>query len=65
MLSKLLASHCITPYAQREQGKVIGVGVYMYVYIICLWAKKNFNRTLAINSLFQTFVVGLLIKFID
>ena len=49
----------ITPHAQREWGKVIGVGVLIYIYIyICLWTKKNLNRTLATDSPFQTFVVG-------
>ena len=40
-------------------GKVIGVGVCVY---ICLWTKKI---ALAIDSLFQTFAVRLLVKFID
>ena len=39
---------------------MIGVGVHIY---ICLWKKKNLNRTLAIDSPFQTFVVGLLVEF--
>ena len=53
------------PHAQREQGKVIDVGVHIYMlYYICLWTKKNLNRTLAIDSPFQTFAVGLLVKFI-
>ena len=52
-----------TPHAQRERGKVIGVGVHMF---ICLWTKKkNLNRTLAIDSPFQTYAVGLLVEFID
>ena len=46
---------------QREQGKVIGLGVliiYIYIYIyICLWTKKNLNRTLVIDLPFQTFAV--------
>ena len=53
-----------TPHAQRERGKVIGVGcLYIYMFI-CLWTKKM-NRTLAIESPFQTFAVGLLVEFID
>ena len=32
----------ITPHAQREQGKVIGRGVHIYIYI-CLWSKKIFE----------------------
>ena len=42
------------------------VSIYMYVYLyVCLWGKKYLNRTLAIDSLFQTIVVGLLVEFID
>ena len=51
----------ITPHAQRERGKVIGRGVHIY---IC-GRKKNLNRTLEIDSPFQTLTVGLLVKFID
>ena len=39
-----------------------------HIYIImcmCLWTKKNWIHTLAIDSLFQIFVVELLIEFID
>ena len=32
----------ITPHAQRERGKVIGLGVLVYIYI-CLWSKKIFE----------------------
>ena len=35
-----------TPHGQRERGKVIGLGVLIY---LCLWTKKNLNRTLAID----------------
>ena len=48
------------PHAQREQGKVIDVGVHIYMFVD---PKKN--HTLAIDSPFQTFAVGLLVKFID
>ena len=44
-------------------GKVIGVGVHNYVYMVC-GPKKNLNRTLAIDSP-QTYAVGLLVEFID
>ena len=55
----------ITTHVQRERGKVIGVGVHIYIYI-CLWTFFILlNHTLAIDSPFQTFTVGLLIKFID
>ena len=49
------------PHAQRERGKVIGRGVHIY---IC-GQKKDLNRTLEIDSPFQTLTVGLLIEFID
>ena len=59
----------ITPHAQRERGKVIGRGVhiyiYIYIYIYVCGRKKNLNRTLEIDSPFQTMTVGLLVKFID
>ena len=52
----------ITPHAHvRAGGYVIGAGVHIYTY--CLWTKKNLNRTLAIDSPFQTYTVGLLIEF--
>ena len=51
----------ITPHAQRERGKVIGRGVHIY---IC-GRKKYLNRTLEIDSPFQTLTVGLLVEFID
>ena len=53
-----------TPHAQRERGKVIGVGVHIYVYMF-VDQKKNLNRTLVIDSPFQTYAVGLLVEFID
>ena len=55
----------ITLHAQRERGKVIGRGVHIDTYIISLWSKKNLNRTLEIDSPFQTLTVGLLVEFID
>ena len=56
-----------TPHAQRERGKVIGRGVhiYIYIYIYVCGRKKNLNRTLEIDSPFQTLTVGLLVEFID
>ena len=53
----------ITPHAQRERGKVIGRGVHIYIYVC--GRKKNLNRTLEIDSPFQTLTVGLLVEFID
>ena len=53
----------ITPHAQRERGKVIGRGVHIYI-CVC-GQKKNLNRTLEIDSPFQTLAVGLLVEFID
>ena len=52
-----------TPHAQRERGKVIDRGVH--IHILCLWSKKNLNRTLEIDSPFRTLTVGLLVEFID
>ena len=52
----LLGIMIITPHAQRERGKVIG---RMFE------RKKNLNRTLEIDSPFQTFAVGLFVEFID
>ena len=54
-----------TPHAQRERGKVIGRGVHIYIYIYVCGRKKNLNRTLEIDSPFQTLTVGLLVEFID
>ena len=51
----------ITLHAQCERGKVIGVGVHIYV----CGPKKILNRILAIDSPFQTCAVGLLVEFID
>ena len=53
----------VTPHAQREQGKVINRGVHIYIYVC--GRKKNLNRTLEIDSPFQTLTVGLLVEFID
>ena len=46
-------------HAQQEGGKVIGVAVHISMFV----DKKNLNCTLAIDSPFQSFVVGLLIQF--
>ena len=45
---------------------MIGVGVHIYM-CVCMFVDKNnnLNRTLAIDSPFQTFAVGLLIEVID
>ena len=55
----------ITPHAQRERGKVIDRGVHIGIYIYVCSQKKNLNRTLEIDSPFQTLTVGLLVEFID
>ena len=57
--------YIFTPHAQRERGKVIGRGVHIYIYIYVCGRKKNLNRTLEIDSPFQTLTVGLLVEFID
>ena len=61
--SSSLVPIVFTPHAQRERGKVIGCGVHIYIYVC--ERKKNLNRTLEIDSPFQTFSVGLLVEFID
>ena len=53
----------VTLHAQRERGKVISCGVHIYIYVC--GRKKYLNRTLEIDSPFQTFAVGLLVEFID
>ena len=60
-------THIIYPScAARARVYVIGAGVHIHVYVyICLWTKSFLNRTLAINSPFQTFTVGFLVEFID
>ena len=55
----------ITPHAQRERGKVIGVGVHIYIYVCMFVDQKKLNRTLVIESTFQSIAVGLLVEFID
>ena len=51
-----------------KQSKVI-VGVYIYIilimFILYVCGQKKLNRTLTIDSPFQTFVVGLLVELID
>ena len=51
----------ITLHSQREWGEVIGVGVHTYIcmyIILCVCGLNNFlNRTLVIDSPFQTFAV--------
>ena len=53
----------ITPHAQHEWGKVIDRGAHIYIYVC--GRKKYLNRTLEIDSPFQTLAVGLLVEFID
>ena len=54
----------ITPHAQRERGKVIGVWCPYLCLYVC-GPKKYLYRSLAIDSPFQTYAVGLLVEFID
>ena len=67
--AKSIIKTVFTPHAQCERGKVFGVGVH--IIYICIYNRymfvdqNNLNRTLAIDSPFQTFMVGLLVKFID
>ena len=46
------------PTCTARAGKEIGVDVHMFV------DQNKLNRTLAINSPFQTFAVGHLVEFI-
>ena len=51
--------NCTSKISDDSVLSDLGAGVHVY---ICLWTKNNnLNRTLAIDSHFQTFVVGLLI----
>ena len=61
ILDLLIEKSIFTPHAQRERGKVIDRGVHIYV---CS-RKKYLNRTLEIDSPFQTLTVGLPVQFID
>ena len=45
--------------ARAAQGKVIGIAVHIYI-CLCVCGPKKLNCTLAIDSPFQTFVVGFL-----
>ena len=65
MVYTYYVDNVITPHAQRERGKVIDRGVHIYIYIYVCGRKKYFNRTLEIDSPFQTLTVGLLVEFID
>ena len=56
----MLSMPVITPMCSASV-----VSVHIYVYIHTFVDKKNLNRTLAIDSPFQTFAVGLIIEFID
>ena len=52
----------------RAGGYVIAAGVHIYVYMFIYMfvdEKNNWNLTLAIESPFQAFAVGLLVEFID
>ena len=59
----LLSRHLVTLHAHaRAGGYVIGAGVHIYMFV----DEKNYlNHTLAIDSPFQIFTVGLLVEFID
>ena len=68
ILIVLVSILIVTPHAQRERGNVIGVGVHIKYIYVCLYVcgpKQFLNRTLAIDSPFQNFAVGLLVEFID
>ena len=44
---------------------MLAVGVRIFICIYMIVDKTFFNCTLMINSRFQTFAVGLLVKFLD
>ena len=50
----------MTFIARAARGKVIGIAVHSYIYVYMFVDLKNLNCTLAIDSPFQTFVIGLL-----
>ena len=54
---------CYPARAARARKSDRGWCPYMCLYVC--GPKKNLNRTLAIDSPFQTYAVGLLVKFID
>ena len=53
-----ISASLIIPHVQHERGKVIGVGVHRY---ICMFVDQInlLNRTVAFDSPFQIFIVGL------
>ena len=51
--------------ACASRGYVIGTGVHILYIIMFVDEKNNLNRTLVIDSPFQTFAVGLIVEFID
>ena len=69
MYTKEITFTVITPHAQRVQGKVISVGVYMSIYTVYIsvymFVDQKIELYLTIDLPFQTFAVGLLVKFID
>ena len=49
-------------------GRGVHIYILLYIYILYIYVcdrKKNLNRTLEIDSPFQTLTVGLLVEFID
>ena len=64
----MFSSYMCDSYPARacaSRGYVIGSGVHIYIYIYVCGRKTYLNRTLVIDSPFQTFAVGLLVEFID
>ena len=45
----------------HSRGKAIGLGVHMYVYIMCVCEEKKLNGTLALESPFQILAVYIYI----
>ena len=65
MYTKEITFTVITPHAQREQGKVISVGVYTVYISVYMFVDQKIELYLTIDLPFQTFTVGLLVEFID
>ena len=49
----------------KHVNDTVRYGNFFLTPTVCLWTNKNLDRTLAIDSTFQTFRVGLLVEFID
>ena len=55
---------CMCSASEVYVIRVVSIYIYSYVYMF-VDKKNNLNRSLVIDSLFQTFTVGLIVKFKD